>query len=254
MSHFCLLVVGEIEKQLEPFSAIDDRYIKFIDITEEFETKYVGFPENREKYKTLDEYFKLNGYVKNEEGRYGYYANENSKWDWYVIGGRWKGELIVKKEAIMKGVFYAPVRVNIALKKDIDIEAMEKPMRESAAKIWDDWHINGIKEKYHIFAKKSISMGRMPEELTYWINEHVGFWNIDESLKKINTMRRTDYIYKNSLWHTHALLWKNEWYDEGTMGWFGINIEEKEEWPENFKNLWKQIPDDELITVVDCHV
>lgn len=31
------------------------------------------------------------------ENMYGYWKNPNSKWDWYQIGGRWRGFFPVKK-------------------------------------------------------------------------------------------------------------------------------------------------------------
>ena len=50
----------------------------------------------KEKYPTIGvlakEYF---GYKKDGD-RYGYRCNPEAKWDWYVVGGRWDGELILK--------------------------------------------------------------------------------------------------------------------------------------------------------------
>ena len=38
-------------------------------------------------------------YSLNEEGTgYGYYKNPFEKWDWYQIGGRWAGSLLLKRE------------------------------------------------------------------------------------------------------------------------------------------------------------
>jgi hypothetical protein len=31
-----------------------------------------------------------------KHGRYGYMRNENAKWDWFAIGGRWRGLLLIK--------------------------------------------------------------------------------------------------------------------------------------------------------------
>ena len=44
-----------------------------------------------------DEY---RGFVKNEDGCWGYTHNPNAKWDWWVIGGRFPGGLLVKKELV----------------------------------------------------------------------------------------------------------------------------------------------------------
>jgi hypothetical protein len=47
-------------------------------------------------YDTLDEFVTdWHGYEK-EDGVYGYWHNPNAKWDWYVMGGRWRGYFRVK--------------------------------------------------------------------------------------------------------------------------------------------------------------
>ena len=65
-----------------------------------FVEEYVAsweFEPSKEKYPTMDKlaeyYF---GYCK-VNGKYGYMANPNAKWDWYCNGGRWRGYLTNKE-------------------------------------------------------------------------------------------------------------------------------------------------------------
>ena len=82
-----------------------------------------------------------NGYRKNSSGKYGYVHNPHSEWDWYEIGGRFSGGLLVKSnldeilpsegksEDWITGEFK---RVNGARKKDICWIEMQRRRIESA--------------------------------------------------------------------------------------------------------------------------
>lgn len=61
---------------------------------------------------------------------------------------------------------------------------------------------------------------------------------------------------RNSALTPFALLWEGAWYERGEMGWFGCVQGEKDQddWNAEFSRLWDEIPDDEWVTVVDCHV
>ena len=51
----------------------------------------------KEYYKTLSRFAKeYYGLEINEDGKYGYWRNPQSKWDWYVDGGRWSGFFTLK--------------------------------------------------------------------------------------------------------------------------------------------------------------
>jgi hypothetical protein len=55
---------------------------------------------------------------------------------------------------------------------------------------------------------------------------------------------------------TFALLYKGEWHEEGAMGWWGMVSNEKEafSWEKEFNTIFDSIPDEETITIVDCHI
>lgn len=53
-----------------------------------------------------------------------------------------------------------------------------------------------------------------------------------------------------------AFVQNGKWAERGEMGWFGCVSDEKdnETWHSIFNKLLDQVGDDELLTVVDCHI
>ena len=67
-------------------------------------------------------------------------------------------------------------------------------------------------------------------------------------------MTKNEYIECAGTWTPYSLLWHNKWYAKGVMGWFGMSHNEESQWTGNFTELWKSIPDDKFIALVDCHI
>ena len=53
-----------------------------------------------------------------------------------------------------------------------------------------------------------------------------------------------------------ALVKDGKWFEKGEMGWWGCvgNEKEQDHWNEEFAKLFDTISDDEIVTVVDCHI
>ncbi|MCM1323216.1 MAG: hypothetical protein NC218_03435 [Acetobacter sp.] len=67
-------------------------------------------------------------YDSDEDGNLGYWSNPNAQWDWYVIGGRWNNDLVLKNGQ----------GANQCKKKDLDIE---KTKDKIFAVVHDgEWH------------------------------------------------------------------------------------------------------------------
>ena len=62
------------------------------------------------------------------------------------------------------------------------------------------------------------------------------------------------YIERYSNFSTYAVIKDGEWYAKGEMGWFGMSSDENENWKENFTKLIESLPEDSLLTLVDCHI
>ena len=61
---------------------------------------------------------------------------------------------------------------------------------------------------------------------------------------------------RNSAISTYALVKDGEWYERGTMGWFGISTNEQDEstWNKFVNKTLDELPDNTRITLVDCHI
>lgn len=55
---------------------------------------------------------------------------------------------------------------------------------------------------------------------------------------------------------TFAVLKDGEWYEKGKMGWFGVVFDEEDndKWVAEIQKLIKELPDDTLISIYDCHI
>ena len=157
MSHFCVLVIGDVEEQLQPFHEYGctgtlDEFVKFVEAEEDLEKELKEYKEKKnaagEKcpYKTVDDFAKdWYGYEKNDEGKWGRMTNPNAKWDWYQVGGRWSGDFFIPKHGAVGGVRGeaswtkngAPAGIDGLRMGDVDWEAMKKRGEEKAKERWE---------------------------------------------------------------------------------------------------------------------
>lgn len=261
MSHFTVLVIGKnVDEQLWPFWELDlsedevkkDPRAEFIgDIKqEELEEKFKEFLEkekeylekNEIKYESATEWVRdWFGYKFNTElGAWGYYKNPQQKWDWYSVGGRWSGYFTLKNGAEGSlgepGIYgreeenEKPNKADQAKKGDIDWQAMKDEKLVRARKTWEE------------VQSKEDQIPSQMKYLTYGITDDD---TLDTYLKRIDKFPTTYAVVKDG-----------KWYEKGEMGWWGISTNEKSdsEWDTEFKKLIDDLPDDTLLTIVDCHI
>jgi len=295
MSHFAVLVIGEnVEGQLEKFdeNLEVDRYVEYTkkelihnekksieDYKNTTYGEYLKDPikyaenctnENHLNYLRDDFPKKLNmndeeiykmavkWYNKEDIGPEGeVYSSRNpqSKWDWYQIGGRYAGQIIVKAgveidypnfswawgEDERKKITEEGTATDSALVKDIDFSKMHR-----------------TEESYN-------------EALRYWelvVEEDTPKNSKEKDIVRFSFYKPSYYIdrYKNKetfakcrssfcLW---AVVKDGVWYEKGEMGWFAMSDETHDEavdWELNFFDRFiKDLPEDTLLTVVDCHI
>lgn len=174
-----------------------------------------------------------------EKKMYGTWRNTNSKWDWYLVGGRWSGLLKLKNPkasgASMGKKSWTNEKdpdkygyVDSALLKDIDFEGMAQEQLDKATKAWNDAEEDSNKETSH----------------RYW---HYGIHA--EDTKK-------SFIGRREAFTTFAVVKDGKWYEKGAMGWWGVVHNEKNEgeWEKQFSSLLKELDPDTRITIVDCHI
>ena len=173
------------------------------------------------------------GYEKRDEktGKYGYWENPNKKWDYYKIGGRYTGIFKLKRgwTHSKKSLYKNDTYVDQARKKDIDWEFMNNDPEEKQ-KLKEHWD--------EVIAGK-------------------GFYKPEYYIEKYGTKER--YLQQAMAFHTYAVITEDgKWHAPGDVGWFGCSsdtIEENNKFQNTFFDKFiKDLPDDTLLTIVDCHI
>ena len=151
--------------------------------------------------------------------------NPDSKWDWYDIGGRWQGLLILKgnKEGLRGSPSFGEKMsegYDGAFVSDIDFAAMK---RRDAAEI----------DPY----EKAME---------------------DAELRGI-FLGREDYCERMTTFHTYAAVTPDgEWHAAGEMGWFepSETPEEERAWQLDYHERFIQpaIENHLYMVIVDCHI
>ncbi|MBB2169654.1 hypothetical protein HLH36_15075 [Gluconacetobacter aggeris] len=300
MSHFSVFVTSDdVEEQLAPFQENNmgdcpPEYLAFCDCHDECEARWEevdqnGVP-NKERFRTFDRFVReFFGYRRNHDtGRYGYFENPNAKWDWYVIGGRWAGELMIHEDvaAEYQLVRQSPrgrILVNEARRRDIDFEEMERQACDAAMSRWqqtreivqkiislDDLH--AIRNWNDIWIEMQRREGSIDEARTrYWGQKGLSelrqalseaqSWGWDTSPEDIVAMlsrKPEEYAacQARQTWLPFALVHEGEWIEKGQIGWFGMTVDELDDaaWADRIRVLILNLPGETRISVVDCHI
>ena len=285
--------INDIDEQLEPFDEsieVPEYVVK--ELTEEEKQSFIDYYVKNENaksslgfaklYKEYGERWNDNTWKKrgNKWVKVSTY-NPQSQWDWYQIGGRWAGMLKLKENcegvAGEPGVFDNEIEAGYCsqtLKKNIDIEGMRKQALESATKCFDV--LEGIVQGENFETMAEVEARLVKEGKTfienkeqYWEqsvlkrfekykeskhNEFFGIFSNPDEYK----MGREAYLRMktNGAISAYAFLLNGEWNQRGKMGWFGCSNDEmtETEWSEKFNQMFDELPDDALVTVVDCHI
>lgn len=289
MSHFAVMVIGDdVDRQLEAYDEnieVEPRCLGEVsDSTKEEMLHY--YKKAGYDFKTFDECYEAKGndwdggrLKKNEDGVWCEYStyNPDSKWDCYVIGGRWSGAFIRLKDGCSgeegeSGAFGNKTGIDSARKGDIDFRAIRKEADEKARErynavlsmfngdipkpqyTWDEI-INGEE-----FASLDIEARRQmyhnQDEIKRW-NEVLGkdAWKYD--IEKFQCTE-DEYAERARLlsFTPYAVVFDGEWIERGQMGWWGISTGDMEiyEWAKIVNDIVDSLSDDTLITFVDCHI
>lgn len=285
MSHFSVLVIGEdIDRQLAPYHEFectdrDDEYVQDIDITNELLTLVEAYRNDGEEdpvNAALEEHGLNESPVDDEsqvdktgDHKYGYAVvrdgqiikavnrtNPNRKWDWYVIGGRWNGLFKLRTDAMAGSA--ANTHVNQARKGDIDWEAMRDEagaraadqwdlVRRVAPMMWESWETIRVRHQDVETARQAYHRqeGRCALSGDLWVSDDI-LVPRDEFVRQARQRACT----------TFAVIRDGTWYERGKMGWWGMVADELDanEWHAHYARPIDDLPDDTILTVVDCHI
>lgn len=237
MSHYTVAVFTTKDQSVEDLLAPYDENMKVTpyvrntkeEILKEIERYCDKDHDLKEKYSKLSDQEKIanwTGYeIFDKEGNPLTTYNPNSKWDWYVTGGRWSGLLKTKDGQ----------QVDSCLVKDLELTPDKKEYDE-AIRFWE-----------LVVEEQPLKDGE-EKPLNWYKKEYY--------LERYGT--KENYANKQCQLSTYAVLMPDGlWYEPGEMGWFGLSgatTDQEKEWDENYHKFFEQAEDDWTITIVDCHI
>ena len=195
-------------------------------------------------FSNFDAYMEYIGYKRDEKkNRYGWWGNPNAKWDWYLVGGRWKGSLKARCGKHGQASLVQPIETqngyyDIARIGDVDFSPDEEE-RQKALRFWE------------------VVVEGQPLKEDEDADDFFSFYKKEYYLEYFGT--KEQYVRECSEFSTFAVVTNDgKWHEKGQMGWFGMSSETGEE-SRNWHNSWfdafiKDINPDWHIAIVDCHI
>lgn len=173
----------------------------------------------KDYYRTFEEFVEdyFDDSYSNLEGRYGYYSNPNAKWDWWVVGGRWSGDLASKD-----GTYEDLLQL-----KDLDMSLDQETYQDSI-----------------LFWEESVE----PEDSDYPFRKcYINQWPSKEDYAREQATFSTYALLTED----------GEWHEPGQVGYFGSSsaTEKSTAAFKTFLQEYIEQSDPEYyITLVDCHI
>ena len=242
MSHFCVAVIHREDQDVDELLAPYDESIRvapYISRTKEEVIKYARENYPSFKDKTDEECYEYysDGEETDEDGNIISTYNPNSKWDWYVVGGRWSNMLkAVGRETDENGnTIFTDRYVNEARISDIDFS----PDPEEYARAIREWEVivEGDEQK--------------PRD------DFFSLYKPEYYLRYYGTKEK--YAETMASFTTYAVVTPNGlWHEKAKMGWFGMDNstpEGNDDWNKNYKRRFIDKADPNwIMTIVDCHI
>lgn len=292
MSHFTVLVIGENpEQQLQPFNEqpeIGSPYLFFNDKTDEYKEEYLEktvkdfYCSSSSSWgaEITDELFK-----KLKKANVGlemdYAIERKSGFNYFKRGGKYRAYQRRNNKPVFKNfVWFEVIGIKQTTHPDPDVcfegiirvKKIDSPTERKMTDVYptfEDFIENYIETKpnennrygyfhnpnakwdwYSLGGRRS-GMIKLKDGATGKIGESGVFKNsvgIDSAVK--SDIANIDEI------KTFAVLKDGKWFERGEMGWFGCVSDEKpqEQWDDELQKLIHELPDNELLSIYDCHI
>jgi len=183
--------------------------------------------------------------------------NPKSQWDWYQVGGRWDGSLLVADDSEV-GVPSSPSWMtkdssnekivgyrwtDSAKLKDIQWDVLETTTKNDRLLQWNKLQ----KDIEHALLEDSSTSA---QEITKHILFQYGIYG--------DMPKKEDYLKVAPFTTFAVLLPDGTWEERGKMGWWGMSSDTPEDgnkWEEEYFDHYIKNADQELtMTIVDCHI
>ena len=218
-------------------------------------------------------------------------TNPDKRWDWWVLGGRYSGRLILKSGAVGESGRRSWTNegetvpgVDSARKDAIDFDAIRAENRANRARavyaaydkiaeahgltheqitaLWEQY-VDALKLQRELWQKDG-----QGKAFNVWLQEVEGFTELREKVGKIGCEwfgagvpegERDPFAWveKAPSLSTWAFLGTDGvWREKGEMGWFGMSSGDMDpdDWQANVQALIDAIPEDSYLSFVDCHI
>jgi hypothetical protein len=198
------------------------------------DAKIVVIKPYRNSFATLEDFVhEMEGSAARDKttGRFGKWANPNGKWDWYQLGGRWRGFFQLKSGAAGALGDPSPIAnpeedngttADSCVVAAIDFEKTALAAGRAAAQQWDEAHSSTMPEVLF----KSLGMQGVTRE---------------KFIRKAET----------SCMGAHVVLRGGTWYEEGGAAPWGTA--QSGSWAESVTALVRSLPPETRVSLVDCH-
>lgn len=218
-------------------------------------------------------------------GRYGHWSNPNARWDWYQIGGRWRGFFPLKPDVMpVVGESGAgdnearPGRGDIVRLSDIDMDAVARETNGRAEKFWEEWQswLAGTYVEKNPFdgpRSTALRIGLLDVAQGPAISDHTQKAIPWEGQVRENDPRRgwhdvakivehdaflADYVDCFCPIKTFAALDNDGWHEPGKMGWWGCSSDTPDAYRkfalEFVSRFVKTAGPDDLLVLIDYHI
>lgn len=210
-------------------------------------------------------------------------TNPNAKWDWYVLGGRWRGFFKLRRGRKApvgeSGAFgnEAKYDADQAQKGDIDFAFMQRAAERKAHETYDRLEevTRGLtppaqtwSQVYDAAGESGLDAARLDaaraaRQNDPWLaairaDRDLDPWDDPVEVFCIHTGGRAEYVRRKrqEAVRTFAVVKDGKWYERGAMGVFACVAGDvgHDRWQEEYEKLLAGLPDDTLLSVYDCHV
>lgn len=262
------------------------------------ERQALGWTKQEITHRDSGQYESLNDFARNyrcyeiENGRIGRWTNPQAQWDWWVIGGRWRGMIVAKdpskaivgRDGVMGSNFDAQGVDGCAV-GNMDLKAMRaqkvaarrrgvmKSIQDKGIE-WDEaleiWqaYVDAQAADFSAFhAQRSEGphkayhqwIDALPEDSPVKVFHRGPLGNCwGDWVAGIPKTERDPlaWIERAPPLGCYAVLKDGKWYAKGEMGWWGMSDDKhsQKEWDDKFAEMLAELPPEKWLVVVDCHI